>query len=190
MNGLFLRDGRQIAFHETMQCKGQIGYKRKLFCWAYSWVLWYWVVYFVVGGFRYWKLIFRKHTENCLNMRIQSHVDMYSLVVCSNHVSNQGASFLGWIDANSRINPIGVCSKIKEKRVPPETYKAQSIKVDEDTRLYQILISIMHWRLFIFFVSQQYLSNMFVLKCNPWNHQLHHFCLSFTRWSHPKHHLF
>ena len=41
MNGLFLRDGRQIAFHETMQCKGQIGYKRKLFCWAYSWVLWY-----------------------------------------------------------------------------------------------------------------------------------------------------
>ena len=55
--------------------------------------------------------------------------------------------------------------KSRKKRGPPETYKAQSIKVEEDTRLYQILISIMHWRLFIFF---WYHNNIFP-TCFFWN---------------------
>lgn len=68
---------------ETMQFKGQMGYKRKLICWAYSSKTGrYWAVYFLQGVWC-WKLILPKHAEICLNMRIESHVDTYSLVECS-----------------------------------------------------------------------------------------------------------
>ena len=94
---------------ETMQFKGQMGYKRKLICWAYSSKTGrYWAVYFLQGVWC-WKLILPKHAEICLNMRIESHVDTYSLVECSIN------SIDYFLDAlmQTPIDPIGACPHIK-----------------------------------------------------------------------------
>lgn len=129
-----------------MQFTEQMGYKRKLICWAYSSKTGrYWVAYFLHGVWC-WKLILRKHAENCLNKRIESHVDMYSLVVCSINSSICMISWMNWC------------------KLPNPSYG------------FVLIYNSMIW----LFVSQ-YLFQGSVWKCNPWNHQLHHFCLSFPR---------